>query len=64
MVRAVDFCSSWPNGYNSWLLNPLAHEDWVRTPVLELNWSELEVVVAEEVDHCVGSCQYVTIISP
>ena len=44
MVIAVGF----------WLLNPLAQEDWVRTPVLELNWSELEVVVAGEGGHCVG----------
>ena len=35
-------------------MNPLAQEDWVRTPVLELNWSELEVVVAGEGGHCVG----------
>ena len=26
----------------------------VQTPVLELNWSELEVVVAGEGGHCVG----------
>ena len=27
---------------------------WVQTPVLELSWSELEVVVAGEGGHCVG----------
>ena len=59
------WCSQWPNGYSSWLLNPLAHEDWVRTR--SWNWIGVSwryVVVAEEGDHCVGSCQYVTIISP
>ena len=35
-------------------MNPLAHEDQVHTLVLELNSSELEVVVAGEGGHCVG----------
>ena len=33
-------------------MNPLAHEDQVQIPVLELNWNELEAVV--EGGHCVG----------
>ena len=45
-----------PNGYSSWLLNPLARKSRVQTPVLELNWSELEVVVAWEGGHCVLQC--------
>ena len=42
MVRAVDF-------WIHWLMRT-----WVQTPVLELNWSELEAVVAGEGGHCVG----------
>ena len=42
MVIAVDFGIHW------------LERTLVQTPVLELNWSELEVVVALEGGHCVG----------
>ena len=42
MVIAVDFLIHW------------LERTRVQTPVLELNWSELEVVVAGEGGHCVG----------
>ena len=35
-------------------MNPLAQEDRIQTPVLELNRIELEIVVAGEGGHCVG----------
>ena len=38
MQRTCCSDSTWPNGYSSWLLNPLT-----QTLVLELNWSELVV---------------------
>ena len=42
MVIAVEFLIHW------------LERTQVQTPDLELNWSELEVVVAREGGHCVG----------
>ena len=42
MVIAVEFLILW------------LMRTWVQTLVLELNWSEMEVVVAGQGGHCVG----------
>ena len=44
----------WLTSYSRSFFNPLAQEDLVLNPAMELNWSELEIVVAGEGGHCVG----------